>query len=92
MTIAALLDELLCGERLDNRQHNEADFAELPPICDSSQPAWLHISKMAHFEMYQWVLKILSYAFNLQCSRFTHVCIDVCKYCFSNNNLSEQYW
>lgn len=48
-----VLDKLLCGERLDNRRHTEADFAELPPFCDPSQPAWLHSSKMACFEMYQ---------------------------------------
>lgn len=51
--VLTLLDQLLCGKRLDNRHHNEADSSELPPICDPSQPAWLHVTKMVQLEMHQ---------------------------------------
>lgn len=53
LNFVSLLDQLLCGEGLDNRGQDEADSAELPSICDPSQPAWLHNSKGAKPEMHQ---------------------------------------
>lgn len=40
-------DQLLCGERVAERQHGAAGPEELRPVCDPAQPAWLHLAEPA---------------------------------------------
>lgn len=42
-------DQLLCGERVAEWQHGAAGSEDLSPVCDPSQPAWLHLAEMAQF-------------------------------------------
>ena len=66
-SFSSLLDQRLCRETLDNRQHHETGSAELPTICDLSEPARLHVTDMEQLQVYQWVFYILT--------GFTCVCI-----------------
>lgn len=47
------LDQLLCGERLDNGQYNEGNSEEKPHSCHPSQPSRLHISRLEQPKMHQ---------------------------------------